>query len=248
MSNKDYDLEQRAEDILRAFAMEMGNNNEKFVRAVLDENQPDPPLFLGEEPVAATAETSAKTTPSSPATEELPAEFTPVSPRRSRKVLRRALILAAVLILMMGLVVCTSEGVRLKLSSLFFGDAPGSTRVLDDSNLVVDLEKVELGYVPEGFEVVSDEMNFGFERKIKYGNTEKDAFVLSITKTEQYVGNVDDERSQCDDRLINDKVGFLFYDGVNYTLVWQFADCTLQLISTIEVYELEEIAKHVILR
>jgi len=247
MSNKDYDLEQRAEDILRAFAMEMGNNNEKFVRAVLDENQPDPPLFLEEETPLET-ESGAEITPSVPAEEELPTGFTPVTPRRSRKILRRTLILAAVLILMMGLVVCTSEGVRLKLSSLFFGDAPGSTRVLDDSNLVVDLEKVELGYVPEGFEVVSDEMNFGFERKIKYGNTEKDAFVLSITKTEQYVGNVDDERSQCDDRLINDKVGFLFYDGVNYTLVWQFADCTLQLISTIEVYELEEIAKHVILR
>jgi len=247
MSNKDYDLEQRAEDILRAFAMEMGNNNEKFVRAVLDENQPDPPLFLEEETPLET-ESGAEITPSVPAEEELPTGFTPVTPRRSRKILRRTLILAAVLILMMGLVVCTSEGVRLKLSSLFFGDAPGSTRVLDDSNLVVDLEKVELGYVPEGFEVVSDEMVLDFERRIEAKNDVGSIIIMHMIKNEQYVYNIDNEYTAETKILINDREAYCFNNGDETFIMWQIGDSTFQLTSTIDKQILVEVAKKIVLR
>ncbi len=238
MSKKDYDLEQRAEDILKAFAMEMGKNNEAFAQAVLDENQPDPPLYAE---VEERAETDAAV---ELATGDANPEA-PVRPHRSRRVLRRTLILAAVLILMMGLVVCTSEGVRLKLSSLFFGDAPGSTRVLDDSNLVVDLEKVELGYVPEGFEVVSDEILMGYCRMIELNDEKGNIILLSITKTEQYVYNIDNETNSDTTIRINDKQGSIFFDGEQNVVIWQIGDCTFDIASSFEKDNLITIAEHI---
>lgn len=242
--NKDFDFEfdqwdsvdpddpvdQRVEEIFKAFAYELGENTAAYARAVLDENQPDPPLFMDEPEVEAPKEEP---------------EALEIKPYRSRRVLRRSLILVAVLVLVMGLVVVTSEGVRLKLSSLFCGDAPASTRLVDDSKLVVDLESVEVGYVPDGFAVVGDETLGDYSRMIGYEDENETRFVVSIIKTNQYVNNVDNERNESEELLIDDKEGFFFYDDSQNIIIWQIGDCTLQLTSLLEKDELHKIAKSI---
>lgn len=224
----DAELDQRVDAIFAAFAKQLGDNTAAFASAFLDEEQPDPPLFMNEV--------------------EIPeAERKTVAPKGSRRLLRRTLILVAVLVLIMGLAVVTSEGVRLKVSSLIFGNAPDSTRLIDDSSLVVDLEKVELGYVPEGFEVESDEMIDDMYRVFCLENKMSDSILFSVTKTEGYVNNVDNERSGNEDVLINDKQGYYFTTNKRNSIIWQIGDCTFQLTSNLDKADLLLIAKQIVL-
>lgn len=241
--NRDFDakVEARVDEIFKAFAYELGENTAAYARAVLDENQPDPSIFVDDTETRAEA-TDADCRDKAPAVENLG-----FKPHRSRRILRRTLILAAALILIMGLFVVTSEGVRLKLTSLIYGENPESTRIIDDSNLIVDLEKVQLGYVPEGFEVVSDEMFMDVERRIDYRNEEDVSIILYVTRTEQYAYNVDNEQNSSETITINDKEGRLFYDGMLNTIIWQSGDCTFDVTSTLGAECLIEIARMITL-
>ena len=263
-------IDQRVEEIFRAFAFELGETTAAFVDAFLDENQLDPPLLVETEASEASNESNESSLvaeaghsiDSSRKTEETnksnesslvteaglgieAGKVLEIKPHRRRNILRRSAIIAATLILIMGLAVVTSEGVRLKVTSLFRSDAPNSIRIIDDSNLVVDLEKVQLGYVPEGFEVESDETFLDMERKIKYSDVEEKAITLLLTKTEMYSYNVDNESNDYEEVKINDKQGYIFLDGMNNVIVWQMGDCTVQLSSTVNNDELIKIASNV---
>lgn len=225
MKRYDFDVEQKADEILEMIGKELGQNRADYMRALLDDDQPDPPFFLEDTSI------------------ETPA---PVKTKGSRRTLRRVLILAATLIVMMGLVVVTSEGVRLKISSLFFNDEPGSTRIVDELN-AVDVSKVEVGYVPEGFELVSDEMLTDGYRVIIYQKENSDNIIITAAKTELYSANVDSENMRTEELIINDKQAYIFNENEQNTILWQIGDSTFQITGNIKTEKLVEIAKNVLI-
>lgn len=224
MKRYDFDVEQKADEILEMIGKELGQNRADYMKALLDDEQPDPPFFVEDTSI------------------ETPA---PVKTKGSRRTLRRVLILAAVLIVMMGLVMVTSEGVRLKLSGFFFDEGQNNTRVFDDSRLKVDVSKVELGYVPEGFELMSDEMLTDGYRILIYQKNSGKSFVLTVIKTMFYSANVDNERMESENILINDKMGSVFREGGNNVILWQVGDSTFQITGEIETDDLAKIAQNV---
>lgn len=225
MKMSDFDAEKKADELLAALGQELGESRASYMEALMDDQQEDPPFF-DENPVG------------------LPKS---IVLRKRRRVVRRAVILAAVLILMMGLVVVSSEGVRLKLSRLFFNDAPGSTKIMDDTNLVVDVSMVEVGYVPEGFEVVSDEIVGDVNRDIICSDG-IEQIIISILKTELYALNIDNERMEQKEILINDKQGYLFIDEQSYMSIWQLGDCTISITATVNEEEIIKLAENIFIK
>lgn len=226
MKRYDFDVEQKADEILEMIGKELGQNRADYMRALLDDDQPDPPFFVED----ASIETPA-----------------PVKTKGSRRTLRRVLILAAVLIVMMGLVMVTSEGVRLKLSGFFFDEGQNNTRVFDDSRLKVDISKVELGYVPEGFELVSDDMPMDGHRIVGYQNEREEKIVIILAKTELYAYNVDNENFVTKEVKINEHQAYMFNDNEQNIIIWQVGDSTCQISGDVETIELVEIAKNVLI-
>ena len=220
--DKDFDVEQKADELLAALGYELGESRAAYMERLLRE-----------------AETELDAEP-----EGVPAEPMHKTRKGGRRILKRTLILAAVLIIVMGTLVVTCEGVRLKLSSLFFRDTPGSTRMIDDENLVVNVAEVVVDYVPEGYELESDEIVGDFNRVLFYSNGEKEV-IVSITKTEMYAFNVDNERMEGEAVKINDKEGHLFVTEGKHIVVWQMADCTFQITTTLNETEAIEIARHI---
>ena len=223
MKRYDFDVEQKADEILEMIGKELGQNRADYMRALLDDDQPDPAFFVEDSSI------------------ETPA---PVKTKGSRRTLRRVLILAAVLIVMMGLVVVTSEGVRLKISSLFFNNEPGSTRIVDELN-AIDVSKVEVGYVPEGFEIVSDEMPVDGYRVITCQNKQMKGIVVLLAKTELYAYNVDNENFEAMEIKVNEHQAYIFNDSDQNIILWQVGDSTFQIAGDIGTDELVEIAKNV---
>lgn len=229
MRKQQFDAEQKAEELLMALGRELGESRAAFGEALMDENQPDPPMFM---------------------TEEEWYQGRPVSVKHRTRhrtgKLRSALILAAVLILIMGLAVVSSEGVKLKKSTLHMEETPAeSTRIIDSSKAIFDLEDFQVGYVPEGYEVVSDEVLGEFARQIKYSDVEGNYIKLYIVKTENYGANVDNETAKQEEVLVNDKQAYLFEDGKTNFVVWQMGDCTIDLKGRISKEELLSVAKNI---
>lgn len=224
MKPYDFDAEQKADEILEMIGKELGENRVNYMRALLDDEQPDPKLFAEDDSSEITA---------------------PVISKGSRHTLRRVLILAAVLIVMMGLVVVTSEGVRLKLSGFFFDEGQNNTRVFDDSRLKVDVSKVELGYVPEGFGLLSDELLMDGYRMIVYQSISSESITIMMSKTELYSYNVDNENFKHEEVKINEHQAYLFNDNDQNIILWQVGDSTFQITADLGTDELVEIAKNV---
>lgn len=215
------DVEQKADELLAALGRELGESRASYMENLLKEAEAE---------LKAEAET---------------APVVPLKPKKGGKNrVRRALILAAVLVIVMGALAVTSEGLRLKLSSLFFRDVPGSTKLLDDENLVVNVAEVVVDYVPEGYELLSDDIFGDMDRSIHYSNGEEE-FIISVTKTHFYVGNVDNDRMKSEMIRINDREGHLFITEFNCLVVWQMGDCTFQVTTSLKEDEAIEIARHV---
>lgn len=227
MKRYDFNVEQKADEILEMIGKELGQNRADYMKALLDNDQPDPPFFLEDTSI------------------ETPA---PVKTKGSRRTLRRVLILAAVLIVMMGLVMVTSEGVRLKLSGFFFDEGQNNTRVFDDSRLKVDVSKVELGYVPEGFELMSDEMLTDGYRIMIYQKENSGNIIITAAKTELYAINVDNEDFKAKEVKVNEYQAYVFNDNSQNIVLWQVGDSTFQIAGDIEIDKLVEIAKNVLIK
>lgn len=217
------DVEQKADELLAALGRELGESRASYMENLLKEAESE-------------LKTEAETAP-----------VEPLKPKHGGKNrVRRALILAAVLVFVMGALAVTSEGVRLKLSSLFFRDVPGSTKIVDDV-AEVDVSKVQVDYVPEGYELLADDVIGDFNRVINYNNGEKE-IVISITKTEMYAFNVDNDRMEGEPVKINDKEGHLFVTEGKHIIVWQIGDCTFQITTTLDEEDAVKIARHIYIR
>lgn len=221
MKNHDFDAEKKADELLEMLGKELGESRARYMERLLAEIE---------------AEDS-----------DVEMEFEasePVITKGSRHPLRRIIILAAVLIAIMGMALVSSEAVRLKLSSLFFKDSPVSTRIVDEVN-AIDVTKVKVGYVPEGFKLVSDEMPVEGYRIVGIQSTEDEVVMLTIVKTEKYTYDVDNEYLDVDEIMVNDKQGYTFEENGQNIVLWQIGDTTLQITSSLGEELLLEIAENV---
>ena len=91
MIDQNQNIDKLAEDILAAYGKELRKSQNAYLDALEDDSVPNPPLF---------AEPERKKV-------------------RTRRTFRRAMILVAVLVLIMGLVVISSEGVKEKMFNYF---------------------------------------------------------------------------------------------------------------------------------
>lgn len=229
MRKKDLAAERKAEELLMALGKELGESRAAFGEALMDENQPDPPMFMTKEEWYA----------------DRPMVVEYREPRTTGK-LRRVLILAAVLIFVMGIAVVSSDGVKLKKSTVHMEEKPAeSTRIIDDTKKLYDLEDFQVGYVPEGYEQTEDHVSGDMLRLIEYYHGDVDKISIHIVKTDHYGLNIDNETAKREEVLVNDKQAYLFQDEKKSILVWQMGDCTIDLEGKLSRDELLSIAKNI---
>lgn len=229
MEKRTITAEEKAEELLMALGKELGERRAAFGEALMDDEQPDPPMFMSKEAWF----------------EGRPQPKEHRSYRITRKK-RRALILAAVLILVMGMAVVSSDGVKLNKSTVHMEETPEeSTRIIDDTKKMYDLEDFQVGYVPEGYEVEFDEVHGEFMRKIGYHDADDNNIRIHIAKTDHYGANVDNESADREEVLVNDKQAYLFNDGDVTFVVWQVGDCTIDVVGNVSKEEIILAAKNI---
>lgn len=236
MRKKHLDAEQKAEELLMALGRELGESRVAFGEALMDEAKDDPPMFTVQTPPHVLLE------------EGTDMELAARSKKSSRKV-RRALLLAAALVLVLGLVVVSSEGVKLKENNLDMEPkASESTRIVDESKAEFNVADFYLGYVPEGYELAEDTATGDYVRRIRYRNNEGDRILVHIMKTEQYGTYVDNENSENETVLVNDKEAHFFEMDGQIFLVWQMGDCTIDITSYASREDTLELAEHLFVK
>ncbi|MBR3786679.1 MAG: DUF4367 domain-containing protein [Firmicutes bacterium] len=265
MMHKEKDAERMAEEIMQAFGKKLGEARADYCEALMDPDREDPPLFTEDERLMTIdpdleawlagfdedCGDGANNLP--PAAEildfsqwkQIQVDKEKIHKRRNGK-LRRVLILAAVLILMMSLVLAAAEGVKLKRSSMYMSeDAGNSTRIIDMDKAEFDVEDFNVTYVPEGYELVEDVVYNTFTRKLIFAKSKEERFQVIIAKTDNYGANVDNEKAGRKEVLVNDKQAYVFEDSNTGFILWQMGDCTLDIVGRLSEEELVEIASHV---
>lgn len=221
MIDKNQDIDKLAEDILTAYGKELCKSRKAYFDALEDDSVPDPPFFA--EPVR--------------------------KKMRTRRTFRRALILVAVLVLIMGLVVISSEGVKEKMFNYFADEKEGHTDLsyLDGEDDESKIPAFELGYVPEGYELLEHSSDI-FGWKTVYGNDKEQYIHFNVNRSEDYNMSVDNDTFKQREILVNSYQALLFYDDMNSAIIWQVGDYTLDLLTGLSTEETIEIARNVKLK
>lgn len=221
MIDKNQDIDKLAEDILTAYGKELCKSRKAYFDALEDGSVPDPPFFA--EPVR--------------------------KKMRTRRTFRRALILVAVLVLIMGLVVISSEGVKEKMFNYFADEKEGHTDLsyLDGEDDESKIPAFELGYVPEGYELFSEDSDMIF-RKTIYENDDEKYIRFTVRRSEDYNMSVDNDTFKQREIMINSYQALLFYDDKNSVIIWQVGDYTLDLFTGLSQKEAIKVAKKVKLK
>lgn len=226
MINREGQIEKEAEKILSAYAKELQKSRNAYLDALEQEEVPNPTLFV-EEP------------------------HPKVSGHRLRKIrLKRILVLVAVLVLLMGLAVVSSEGARKQFFGFLQNDKEGHTELkfVGDEEHASGLPDFELGYVPEGFELY-DATDDGVCKEIAYLGEEKgQRIICTIQKSSVYSAGIDTETHERKDVMVNTSQGLLFYGESDCMLVWQVGDYTFDLLTSFSEKETLEVARSITLK
>lgn len=218
----DFDVEKKADELLTALGKELAKSRVTYADAVLDENTPTPPFY-----------------------QELPRE----KRTGTRRVFRRTLILVAVLALIMGLVVVTSEGVREKMFNYFFTEKPGHTEIrpLENGEKEGEMPRFELGYVPEGYEKINEEDILTIGYAIDYGNGKDQYISFSVRKSDEYTSSVDNDTLKQKEITVNAYQAYLFIDdqGKDSVIIWQVGDYVLELSTGLSEEEVIKVAENI---
>ena len=233
------EAERLAEEFMMAFGKELGENRADFCEALMDPDREDPPMFVEDDAWNNEVMDFA-------AWKKAQEEKVETTHRGSKKNLRRALILVAVLILVMGLAMVAAEGVKLKKSTMTMQETPGeSTFLIDEEQALYNIEDFRVTYVPEGYEMVEDVVVGEYVRRIQYQGNRTKGIKIHITKTALYGANVDNESTGREEVLVSDKQAYAFYDAETGFVIWQVGDCTLDVTADLTSEELISIARQI---
>lgn len=232
------DAEQTAEALLETLGKELGEARADFCEALMDPDREDPTMFMDEGYWSLLDDYEVEDF------ESWKAVQTPRKGGRGR--LRRAFILVAVLILVLGLFAVAADGVKLKKNTMHMRETVGeSTFLIDENQAFYDVEDFEVTYVPEGYELVEDMLHNGVIRELIYGNNNGEGLRIHIAKTDKFGANVDNETMGRKEVLVNDKQAYLFEGKDKNIVVWQMGNCTIDIEAKLSEEELLKIASHI---
>ena len=242
---KKVDAERLADELLMAFGKELGEARADFCEALLDPDKLDPPMFLDDD----------DDWDLPPAAKEFDPDdwkVVPVKPMGTggfRRRARRMFVLAAVVVLVMGMAMIGAEGVKLKESTVHMkADTGDSLKLTDIEKTKFDVEDFVVTYVPEGYELVEDVCVGEVMRSIRYSNGESLEVWIHISKTDNFSANVDQGSAERTEVLVNDNQAYLFDDGATRLIVWQMGDCTIDITADISEEELVMIARQIFIK
>lgn len=225
MIDKTQSSEQLSEALLEAYAMELCRSQKAYLDALDDDETADPPLFAPQD------------------LKRVPVQKT----GRRRRILRRGLLLVAVLVLIQGLIVI-SEGAKENPFNYFRQEENGHT-VLTYLGLGSgeQLPAFALGYVPDGYRVV-DETVGALSKEMTYVNDDGTYLYFTVQQSDDYDASIDDEGMTREEISIRGYSGYLFYGEGGCVLMWQVGAYTLDLSGPLSREEVIKTAEGVILK
>jgi len=214
----EYDVEKKAEELLAAVGMELSKSREKYADSVLDGKEI--PLFA--EP--------------------------PVEKHRRKMGMKRMAILAAVMILVMGLCVTSVAGFREKISNLFSqkGDVSTELTSLEKQNFEGQVPDIEAGYLPEGYQLEwEDDEEFCLSKL--YVRGEDEYIHLAIQESSSFTVSVDNETMKQEMTRVNVYQAQLFYRDKESYIAWQVGDFVISVTGTVSKEDVLKVAEGVCL-
>ncbi|MEY8367030.1 DUF4367 domain-containing protein [Anaerovoracaceae bacterium 41-7] len=162
--------------------------------------------------------------------------------------MKRAMILAAILILMMGLFITSVTGVSERIFNYFAEKGSVSTEIkpLEQPDTTGELPNFELTYLPEGYILSSEDYEETGNSKL-YVPDENQYIYMTEQLSSTYAAGVDNETMQGETTRVSIYQAQVYYDDNMSYIVWQVGDYTLDVIGTVSKDEIRKIAESVIL-
>lgn len=165
-----------------------------------------------------------------------------------KRMVRRALILAAVLIVIFALAAISSSGVRERMFGYFIEDRDGRTELtFIREGEGRNIPEFILEYIPQGYELIEESIG-RTERRLTFENEEKMYIYFITGKSDSFSISLDNKIPKREEVRINDSQGFVFYDRESSVVIWEIGDYTLQLYSYLSRDEAVKIAGSVTLK
>ena len=217
----EHDIEKKTDEILMALGKELSKSRKVYAEALLDESMPDPPFVMHEK---------AKS-------------------KSSKKMLKRALILVAVLTLTLGMLVVSVDAVRLKLFEFFMVDKDGYTDLQPSDGKVIENEMPEfyLIYVPEGYALSLKNVEQGMTTIIYKDDNDQYINFEAYTSNDT-TASIDNENLQREQIRVNEFEGWHFYNDDFDMVVWQVGDYLLNISSSLGKEETLKIAQNTFIK
>lgn len=217
----EHDIEKKTDEILTALGKELSKSRKIYAEALLDERMPDPPFVMHEK----------------------------VKNKGSKKMLRRALVLVAVLILTLGMLIVSVDAVKLKLFEFFMVDKDGYTDLQPSNGNVMENEIPEfyLSYVPEGYTRSFKNVEQG-AITIIYEDDNGQYINFEAYNSNDTTASIDNENLQREQVRVNEFEGWYFYNDEFDMVVWQVGDYLLNISSSLGKEETLKVAKNIFIK
>lgn len=184
----------------------------------------------------------------SPASPERKLVFTEAGKARRKRHLKQicAVFLCCIL-LATAVTTVSSEAFRAKVFGFFFDDKDGYTDLVPAEDSASD-EFFYPEYLPEGYELVSDEDVGGAGRELIFENAEKEDFIVLTQSSDNNLElSFDTEKTIKEACLVGEYEGWYFHssndnEGDTHTLIWERHGIFLELSTTLSKEETLEIA------
>ncbi len=214
------DAAARAEELLAAYGQKLYQSRAAYADALLDDEIPDPPFY----------EASVRTKGS------------------RRPILKRALILAAALILTLGTLLVSVDALRLKLSHFRFDEFPSHTKIIPSEKEEPSkraMPDFRLGYVPEGYEMVNYDRDDS-TLWVDYDNGKEQYIHFSVYYAADVSPSVDNDTLIREEARVGEYQAWYFHDELNSLVIWQMDEYLLTIDGGVSRDEIMKMAESVV--
>lgn len=212
-----------ARRILEAYGKALYESRIAYVNSMMDESEPDPDFY---------------------------ADYAEPSPRYvgRRRMLKRALILVAVLMLVLGMMVVSVDAVRLKSFNYSFREYPGHTKLIP-SEIEEPAQRAMpdfvLEYVPEGYEMVNYEKDDG-SLWIDYDNGKEQYIHFSVDYAADGGPSIDNDTFVREETRVGEYQAWYFHDDTASLIIWQMDEYLLTIDGGVRKQEIMKMAESVV--
>lgn len=209
--------------ILEAYGKALYESRIAYVNSMMDESAPDPDFY---------------------------ADYAEPSPTYvgRRRMLKRALILIAVLVLILGMMAVSVDAVRLKLFHYSFREYPGHTKLIP-SEIEEPAQRAMpdfvLEYVPDGYEMVNYEKDDS-SLWIDYDNGKEQYIHFSVDYAADGGLSVDNDTFVREEARVGEYQAWYFHDDTASLIIWQMDEYLLTIDGGVRKQEIMKMAESVV--